>query len=349
MGRWGGEAHAAYAVEEAFKWGEGSFTFTGSSRLEGKAVLDSRGTAKLILDGVRTIWNIYLVEDALGGAEGMVWPAARRSDEAVFLLSPVESYLLTKLDRPWSVDELCLSSPVGRADSLRGMYALICVGVVDAGMDPLQQDASDTNARDREGLPGVVMRFTGEEAEEPIAAPEEATMGLTGEKWRKAAAAIYEGTGAALTMDEALERKDGVPMDMARFHFEKGLEHYANEDYHAAVQLFRLAVKIDGGQAEYHRHLALALSRDPKWGKKAEQSLLRAVELEPDHAETHYFLGRFYLESGLQGRAMSRFRESLRINPDLKPARLELAVLNGAARATDRKPLSIDLLARKTS
>jgi len=137
------------------------------------------------------------------------------------------------------------------------------------------------------------------------------------------------------------------PLGMARYHFEKGLDHFANEEFHSAVQLFELSVKIDDRQAEYHRHLALALSRNPRWGRKAEQALIRAVALEPEHAETHYFLGRIYLDSGLPARAMARFRESLRIDPDLKPARLELAVMNGAARAVDREPVSVAMLGRK--
>jgi protein O-GlcNAc transferase len=134
--------------------------------------------------------------------------------------------------------------------------------------------------------------------------------------------------------------------DMARYHFEKGLEHFTRGDFHNAVQLFRRAVRIDNQQAEYHRHLALALSRNPMWGRRAEEALLRAIELEPDHAETHYFLGRIYIDSGRPARALERFEESLRLNPELEPARLELSVMDGAGPVEERELVSASLFDR---
>lgn len=314
------EANLRWAVHEVFRYGKGTYSFIAAP---GDGVpgggSDREATAELILDGVRSIGNIYLVEEALGRSGGRVTPAARQPVDGAFQLSPEESYLLSRIDGgPVSIEELCRISPVPYRETLLAVYALVCAGVLDGG-DPLFRDPSaGAGQAGREGLQGVLRSLAGP----PMAGP------------------VVPGIGPG-------PAEDADEMDVARYHFEKGLEHYARDDFHGAVQLFGLAVRIDGERAEYHRHLALALSRNPRWGRKAEQALLRALELEPDHAETHYFLGRVYLESGLQARAMARFRESLRLDPDLKPARLELAVINGAARAADRRPLTSTMLTRK--
>lgn len=347
------------AVNEVFSWGEGTFSFlkiptgdpvTGPGRLS---------TPELILGGVRTIKNLYLVEEALGRSEGLVRLAENPSQDFGYQFSPLESFLLSRLTGTSTVEELCLLSPVTRSETLCGIYVLLCAGVLDGGGDPLRQQLAgpveDRPVRAVRSFaelgptrPPVVFHPSFRRSRQRIT-PKQGTIGLpSNNDWMEEAVAVYDVTLPDPVVPEIQEESEPADsLDMARYHFEKGLEHYANEDYHSAVQLFKLAVKIDDDQAEYHRHLALALSRNPKWGRKAEQSLLRAVALEPDHAETHYFLGRIYLASGLPSRAMARFRESLRIDPDLKPARLELAVINGAARETDRDPVSVDLLGRK--
>ncbi len=350
------------AVGEVFSWGKGTFSFVASPPGGNPESVDGCATAKLILDRVRAIRNLFLVEEALGRSEGLVQPAKIRAESTAFPFLPVESFLLSRVHGPCTVEELCLVSPVPWPDTLIGIYVLVCAGVVESGSDPLLQEPVANLCVAEGGLPGALRSFSGfgptrppvqvhpsfSRARQRVRSDTVVVGTPSNNQWREEAAAVY---GAAITeQDAAGGREQSGPadsLDMARYHFEKGLEHYSREDFHSAVQLFRLAVKIDDRKAEYHRHLALALSRNPKWGRKAEQSLLRAVELEPEHAETHYFLGRIYLDSGLPARAMSRLRESLRIDPDLRPARLELAVMNGAAREVERDPVSPALLCRK--
>jgi len=347
MGKPAVEANLRWAIHEVFRYGKGTYSFivpSADDTATGEG--DRETTAELILDGVRCIGNIYLVEDALGRSGGMVRPAVRQPLDSTFQLSPEESYLLSRIDGPVTIEELHQVSPVSHEETLLAVYALVCAGVLDGG-DPLfREPPAGSGAAGQEDLLGVMRSLAGLGPTRPpmevypsfarprVRGPEELVSALP--------------VSAPMTPDAVPSSDDtGDVMDVARYHFEKGLDHFAREDYHGAVQLFELAVRIDEDQAEYHRHLALALARNPHWGRKAERALLRALELEPDHAETHYFLGRVYLEAGLQARAMARFREALRIDPDLKPARLELAVINGAARAADREPLSAALLDRK--
>lgn len=351
------------AVREVCNWGEGTYSFVTQFVAKDGPPADSHPTAKLILDGVRTIRNLFLVQEALGRDQGLIQPVDKPPGGTAFQLSPVESFLLSRIDRPCTVEELCLVSPVTRSETLIGILALLCAGVVEGEGDPLLREPVGMHGMNDGELLGAVRSFSGLGPARPPsqvhpsftrsrqrAVPDTVIIGLpSNNNWREGGSAMHCETIAEADVPEDLEPDTQAdPLDMARYHFEKGLEHFANEDFYSAVQLFKLAVKIDDQKAEYHRHLALALSRNPKWGRKAEQSLIRAVELEPDHAETHYFLGRIYLDSGLPARAMARFRESLRIDPDLKPARLELAVMNGAARDVDREPVSPALLGRNS-
>lgn len=349
----GMETPVREAVKEVFSWGEGTYSYVLSSAGSGEGTAKACSTPELILDGVRAIRNLYLVEEALGRSEGLVQLSENPPNDTAFQFSPLESYLLSRLEGASTVEELSQLSPVTRPETLCSIYVLLCAGVVTAGDDPLQQEPASSCCAS-EGEMGGALRSFAElgPVKPPIEihpsfsrprqrfVPDTVIIGLPSNK-------VHRTSAPPAEVVDPVPAAAGDPLDMARYHFEKGLAHYANEDYHSAVQLFKLAVKIDDRKAEYHRHLALALSRNPKWGRKVEQVLIRAVELEPDHAETHYFLGRIYLDSGLPARAMARFRESLRIDPDLKPARLELAVMNGAARAVDREPVSIALMGRK--
>jgi tetratricopeptide (TPR) repeat protein len=348
MGTPSAEANLRWAVHEVFRYGKGTYSFIaapGDDAPGGEG--DRETTAELILDGVRSIGNIYLVEEALGRFGGTVKSSARQPVDSAFQLSPEESYLLSRIDGgPVSIEELCQISPVPYRKTLLAVYALVCAGVLDGG-DPLFREPSAGIGKDgRDDVQGGLRSLASlGPTRPPLALHPSFARPRIREPELPVIRPLAPGSGVPGSGPDPADAVD--EMDVARYHFEKGLEHYAREDFHGAVQLFGLAVRIDGERAEYHRHLALALSRNPLWGCKAEKALLRALELEPEHAETHYFLGRVYLDSGLQARAMARFRESLRLDPDLKPARLELAMINGAARAADRRPLAVTMLTRK--
>jgi hypothetical protein len=346
-------------VSDVFNWGEGWFSCAMQQSGQVNETADNRATAELILDGVREMQNLTLVEEALGGSEGLVQPVETHPDNTDFQVSPEEGFLFSRLEGPCTVEDLCLVSPVTRPETLRGIYVLLCAGMVGTA-DALQQEDAATSSPGEDGLgptkQTVREQPTVDRVPEQIthssvkqSTPKKVSLGVPKNRnWRDDAAAVYGEPVPAMPGSGLLNDCDSekTPSDMARYHFEKGLEHFSNEDFHSAIQLFQQAVKLDDQQAEYHRHLALALSRNPMWGRRAEEALLRAVELEPDHAETHYFLGRIYLDSGLPRRALERFKESLRLNPDLEPARLELSVMDGANPVEERELVSASLFDR---
>jgi curved DNA-binding protein CbpA len=114
------------------------------------------------------------------------------------------------------------------------------------------------------------------------------------------------------------------PPQQAEHYYQQGRARYDRKEYHAAVHLLREAVKLDPSRAPYHYHLGVALIRNPRTRREAEEHLSRAAELEPYNAQVRIKLGMLYKEAGLPKKAESYFRQALQIDPDSRMAKREL-------------------------
>lgn len=113
------------------------------------------------------------------------------------------------------------------------------------------------------------------------------------------------------------------PGQMAEVYYQQGRARFERREYHAAVHLLREAIKLDPNRAPYHYHLGIALIRNPRTRRDAEQHLSRAAELEPYNAQIRVKLGMLYKEAGLFKRAEHYFREALQLDPDNRLAKRE--------------------------
>jgi len=129
------------------------------------------------------------------------------------------------------------------------------------------------------------------------------------------------------TAGEASEaRKSGSqlpPAQRAELYYQQGRARFERKEYHAAVHLLREAIKLDASRAPYHYHLGIALIRNPRTRRDAEQHLSKAAELEPYNAQIRVKLGLLYKEAGLFKRAEHYFREALQLDPDNRVAKRE--------------------------
>jgi curved DNA-binding protein CbpA len=114
------------------------------------------------------------------------------------------------------------------------------------------------------------------------------------------------------------------PSQQAEHYYQQGRARYDRKEYHAAVHLLREAVKLDSTRALYHYHLGVALIRNPRTRREAEEHLSKAAELEPYNAQVRIKLGILYKESGLPKKAENYFRQALQIDPDNRLAKREL-------------------------
>ncbi len=114
------------------------------------------------------------------------------------------------------------------------------------------------------------------------------------------------------------------PAQKAEHYYQQGRARFERKEYHAAVHLLREAIKLDPSRAPYHYHLGIALIRNPRTRRDAEQHLSRAAELEPYNAQIRVKLGLLYKEAGLSKKAENYFREALQLDPDNRAAQREM-------------------------
>jgi len=111
---------------------------------------------------------------------------------------------------------------------------------------------------------------------------------------------------------------------VAEHYFNQGRARYERKEYHAAVHLLREAVKLDASKSVYHYHLGIALLRNPRTRREADEHLQRAADLEPYNSQIRIKLGNVYKEVGLPKKAEAFFRSALQMDPDNRAARKEL-------------------------
>jgi Tfp pilus assembly protein PilF len=156
------------------------------------------------------------------------------------------------------------------------------------------------------------------------------------ESERKARAGDFEAAVAAQGMSgdalrlkrlefsksEAQEKKE-ADVNAASQWFRKAQDALAGKDYHDAIQFAREAIRRDE-RAEFHAVLAESLTMNPHWSKKAEESWMRAIELDPYAATYPLALGRLYAKAGLRQRAREQFEKALALQPENEDAKAAL-------------------------
>ncbi len=130
---------------------------------------------------------------------------------------------------------------------------------------------------------------------------------------------------AASVSEEIPAPEQGPPPAQNAEHlYQQGRARYDRKEFHAAVHLLREAIKADSSKPHYHYHLGVALIRNPRTRREAEQHLMKAAELDPYNAKIRLKLAVLYKEVGMPKRADHYFRETLSLDPDNRVAMREL-------------------------
>jgi curved DNA-binding protein CbpA len=118
------------------------------------------------------------------------------------------------------------------------------------------------------------------------------------------------------------------PEVIAERHFQQGYAHFERTEYFDAIQCLRESVRMMPGEPRYHKLLARALSRNPKWRKEAEQHFLVALKADEFDIECLLGLAENYENENLKIRATKMYERILAYDPDneialekLKPPR----------------------------
>jgi tetratricopeptide (TPR) repeat protein len=118
--------------------------------------------------------------------------------------------------------------------------------------------------------------------------------------------------------DESLSSRtlpgNGHNLDMAKAKFEEGKMALRKKHYADAAALFGQAVYLDNSVPDYHFYLGLTLENEKKL-HEAEESVSKALKLDPFNSLYMAELGHIYLELGLSLRAKNILEKAIKYDP----------------------------------
>lgn len=111
-----------------------------------------------------------------------------------------------------------------------------------------------------------------------------------------------------------IQREDTPGEKLAQNYFREATRAFQRADFHRTVALMEEAVALDS-KAPYHRLLAKALGKNPRWRKTAEEHFQKALDLEPFDFESYLGLADLYETAGLASRAKAMLTTALELDP----------------------------------
>jgi tetratricopeptide (TPR) repeat protein len=121
----------------------------------------------------------------------------------------------------------------------------------------------------------------------------------------------------------------------ARDQFNNGMKEFKLGNFWGAVESFTWATRLDPRKAQYFYYHGLCLTNIPRRRHEAEESLQKAIELDPDKTEYHIELSNMYLKGGLKPKALVVLNKAL--NGDVDVSRIKEAI----AAAGEGKPTAV--------
>ncbi len=115
-------------------------------------------------------------------------------------------------------------------------------------------------------------------------------------------------------------------MRAAELQVRQAEKHFEQEKYWDAIQALEPAVTVLTGKTLQRARVLLARAylKNPKWVKRAEETLLAVIHDDDKNVDGHFLLGKIYKQQGLKTRSQSMFRRAVELKPDHEEAAAEL-------------------------
>jgi len=119
----------------------------------------------------------------------------------------------------------------------------------------------------------------------------------------------------------------GAELRAAELQVRLAEKHFEMEKYWDAIQALEPAVPILTGKMRQRARVLLARAylKNPKWVKRAEETLLSVVQEDDKNADGHFLLGKIYKQQGLKTRSLTMLRRAVELKPEHEEAAAELA------------------------
>ena len=112
-------------------------------------------------------------------------------------------------------------------------------------------------------------------------------------------------------------------------HVNLGQIYLETNDLDRAISSFEQAISIDPEHSSLAHNSLGAAFLEKKMLGRAEQEILKALEMRPRLPDAHYNLGLLYEEKGDIARAIEEYKKEIEIHPAAHPAHFNLALLYG--------------------
>ncbi len=103
--------------------------------------------------------------------------------------------------------------------------------------------------------------------------------------------------------------------------YNRGLTFFDESQYEKAIGVFKKAIEIDSEFKEAHFYLGFIYIKQKKH-TEAIKAFGKSIRIDPNFKQAYYNLSLVYLELNDRGKAREAARSALRIDPYYKPARL---------------------------
>lgn len=130
--------HTREALLKVFGWDEGSYSFEEQPDVPGEDDVAQRlSTGEMILEAVRRVEDPDIVRYALGEIDRVL---ALSNDPLLrfqkITLSPVDGFLLSRVDGTMSAREVIDLAPVPPEEAEKSLFGLLCTGIVEYAPGP---------------------------------------------------------------------------------------------------------------------------------------------------------------------------------------------------------------------
>ncbi|MEM1202432.1 MAG: DnaJ domain-containing protein [Acidobacteriota bacterium] len=123
------------------------------------------------------------------------------------------------------------------------------------------------------------------------------------------------------------------PQDILRVYLNRGIRAFKQGNWLEAANNFDRATQTNPNEAQAWHHLALTCMKEPRWSTKAQEAIVRACELRPDHLPYLKLAGRIFADGGMTPRAKQYYNQALKLSGGDPSIRKALADLTGGAPA----------------
>lgn len=126
-----------------------------------------------------------------------------------------------------------------------------------------------------------------------------------------------------MELDRPSTKPTHDPTQLVRVYLNRGIRAYKLSNFPEAADNFERAAKADAKSYQAWHHLALTCVKEKKWLPKAQEAIVHACELRPNHIPYLKLAGKIFALSGMASKAKQYYNEAISLggtDPSIRKA-----------------------------